>query len=314
MEGLSVRSDNIRFAIASIVIATFALSFSDALMKFFSAGFSILQLIVVRSFVATILLIAIICYRQRASSLCPQSIFWVSIRGGLLILSWLFFLFSIPHLKLSVIAASFYCSPLLITLLSILNGEKSIVTKGTWVAMLAGFSGVLLLTRPGTSSFNLYSLFPVVGAAFYAFSVILTRAKCSNEDPKVLSLLFNGFFAMTGFFVSVVLFFTPSMTESSVATIFVSSFWDAIGLSEALLIAVMSFVFALGNVLVAKAYLNAPSSIVAPFDYAYVGFSIIWGWLMFSEVLSAFDVAGIAMIVASGLFFILVGKKKTEAL
>jgi drug/metabolite transporter (DMT)-like permease len=55
-------------------------------------------------------------------------------------------------------------------------------------------------------------------------------------------------------------------------------------------------------VLAAVAYQNGPSSTVSIFDFSYVGFAAVWGYLLFAELPAPMVSLGIALIVASGIF------------
>ena len=51
----------------------------------------------------------------------------------------------------------------------------------------------------------------------------------------------------------------------------------------------------------AVAYQSAPASTVGTFDFAYVGFALIWGAVFFAERPDAIALVGIALIVVAGL-------------
>ncbi|MBT7648600.1 MAG: DMT family transporter, partial [Rhodospirillaceae bacterium] len=57
----------------------------------------------------------------------------------------------------------------------------------------------------------------------------------------------------------------------------------------------------IGSVGAAIAYQVGPPTIVATFDFAYVGFAAIWGFVFFAEVPGAVTVAGMILIVVAGL-------------
>jgi len=54
------------------------------------------------------------------------------------------------------------------------------------------------------------------------------------------------------------------------------------------------------NTGVARAYQVAPSSLIGMFDYAYLVFAALWGYLLFDELPDIWTVAGMAMILLSG--------------
>jgi drug/metabolite transporter (DMT)-like permease len=68
--------------------------------------------------------------------------------------------------------------------------------------------------------------------------------------------------------------------------------WSAMGLLAAAAVT--------GSVLAAYAYLEGPSAIIGVFDFAYVGFAVLWGVVLFAEVPNALSFAGMALIVLAG--------------
>ena len=61
--------------------------------------------------------------------------------------------------------------------------------------------------------------------------------------------------------------------------------------------------FVLGGFLIgaAIAYQKGPPAVVGSFDFAYVGFAVLWGLVFFAEVPDARALLGIAMIVGAGV-------------
>jgi drug/metabolite transporter (DMT)-like permease len=67
-----------------------------------------------------------------------------------------------------------FSGPLMITALSVVMlGEK--VGPHRWLALVAGFAGVLLIVRPGAATFDMGSIFILISVLFYALNVMLTR-------------------------------------------------------------------------------------------------------------------------------------------
>ena len=52
---------------------------------------------------------------------------------------------------------------------------------------------------------------------------------------------------------------------------------------------------------VAMAYQLAPAAIVGAFDYAYVAFAVLWGYLLLGDVPDALSVLGITLIAGGGV-------------
>jgi drug/metabolite transporter (DMT)-like permease len=77
------------------------------------------------------------------------------------------FLAAIVHLPLANTAAIFQVLPLAITLgAALIFGEP--VGWRRWLAITAGFIGVLIIVRPGVEGFNRFSLLALVSVIFCA--------------------------------------------------------------------------------------------------------------------------------------------------
>jgi drug/metabolite transporter (DMT)-like permease len=299
----AARTDNFKLAVFSIIFAVLALSMGDAVIKYFSASFSLWQIYVVRSLIAAPILIAVIKFREPTLSLKPVSISWTAIRSLLLGVMWVAYYAALPHIKLSVAAAVFYTIPLFITLFSaVFTGDK--VTSKSWLAIVLGFFGVLLIVRPDADGFNAYVLLPLLAAILYAVAMILTRTKCLDENPKILSLSLNITFIGMGIVASLLIAIWDPAESAKNTYPFLIGDWAVLDLSGWLTMSVLAIVIIFGSLFAAIAYQNAPSSVVATFDYSYLAFAALWGLLVFSEVPDALTIVGMVMIAGAGMIAI----------
>jgi hypothetical protein len=144
---------------------------------------------------------------------------------------WMAYYASLPLLDLSVAAVALYTSPLMIALLSALViGEP--VGPRRWAAIAIGFAGVLAILRPGTDAFSWIMLLPILGAAFYAMAMILTRSKCLGEPPLALALALNVSLLAAGLIMSGVLWALDLGPEVTAAHPFVLGPWAEMGARE----------------------------------------------------------------------------------
>lgn len=300
---LAARSDNTKLAVFSIIFAVLILSIGDAVVKYFSASFSLWQIYVVRSLIAVPILIAVIKLREPALSLKPVSISWTAIRSLLLGIMQVAYYTALPHIKLSVAAAVYYTIPLFITLFSaVFTGDK--VTSKSWSAIVLGFFGVLVIARPDADGFNAYVLLPLLAAILYAVAMILTRTKCLDENPKILSLSLNITFIVIGIVASLLIAVWDPAESVRDTYPFLIGEWAVLDLSGWLTMSVLAVVVILGSLFAAIAYQNAPSSVVATFDYLYLAFAALWGLLVFSEVPDELTILGMLMIFGAGMIAI----------
>lgn len=294
-------TDNIALAVATICFAVFALSLGDALIKRVSAQFGLSQLFVLRSLLAAPILIAAMRLGFPDARLAPKALGWTTVRSLMLTLMWVLYYLSLPQLDLSTAAATYYAAPLFITLFSaLLIGER--VRPLGWFAVVLGFLGVLLILRPQAGDFNAYALAPLGSAVLYALAMILTRTRCRGEHPLTLSLALNVSFITVGCALAGI----GALLELSVGAGSegwrgaLLSPWTGVDADGWVVIAILAAGILIGSVGAAIAYQLAPPPVVATFDFAYIGFAVIWGVVFFAEAPDAIAIVGMLLIVLGG--------------
>lgn len=292
--------DNIRLAVSAILFATLALSLGDALIKRISADFTLWQIFALRSAIAIPVLVAVIKTLYQQISLKPRDVTWTSLRSLMLTFMWVVYYTALPHVALSVAAAAYYTIPLFITLFAALFIGDRIGAKG-WIAVSLGFCGVLLILRPQADDFNAYALLPIVSAILYALAMIITRTKCKSESPLVLSLGLNISFIGVGALATLLIGLWGPPNAETASNPFLLGQWISMGRNEWLAMGVLATAVIIGSVGAAIAYQAGPSSIVATFDFSYVAFAAVWGFLFFAEVPDAITVSGMVLIVGAGM-------------
>ena len=91
-----------------------------------------------------------------------------------------------------------FSAPLFTVLLSMLLLKEN-VGFARWSALLAGFIGVLIVTRPGADTFQIGGLFALANAVIYGSVTAAVRGMTATESAETLTLyqlvLITGFFA-----------------------------------------------------------------------------------------------------------------------
>src|SRR5580704_14263763 len=101
-------------------------------------------------------------------------------RGAALLASSLFFITGLGFLPIAEASATGFVSPLFVTALSIVFLGESVGVR-RWLATAVGLIGVLIILRPGTSSFHPAVFFPLVSALAWACMLIMTRMMSGRE-------------------------------------------------------------------------------------------------------------------------------------
>ncbi|MEM1430442.1 MAG: DMT family transporter [Pseudomonadota bacterium] len=277
-----------RLAVLAIVTSVGALSLGDALIKGVGVSLPLWQMFVLRSALTLPLLWLL---ARRHGPVMPAAPGWAVARSVLLVLMWLSYYASLALMPLSLAAAVYYAGPLFIVIFAAALSRVWPPARAL-VAIACGFAGVLLIIRPDPSGLSAGTLLPLLAAVLYAAAMVLTAAKCRDDNPFILAFLLNAAFVLAGAGLGL-----AAGRDGSL----VLGHWQAIDTSLALTIAALAGLLLIGSVCAAYAYQNGPPATVAAFDYAYLVFSLIWGGLFFAELPDTLVLLGIAVIAGAGL-------------
>ncbi len=298
MHSPTQRADNIPLAAASLLASVFALSLGDALVKKFNATFTLWQIFILRSLLAAPLLALFL--KMQNAPLLPRRLAWGGLRAALLALMTLVYYISLLHLPLSAAAAVWYTTPIMIVLLAAMFLGGRVGARG-WGAVLLGFCGVLLILRPRAGDFNPWALLPLLAALLYAFAMIITRMHCRDEHPLALTLALHLAYIALGAAGFAGTFAVREFAPEFFGGGFLSPDWRALGAAEIAVMGALAAAALVGSIGAAAAYMLAPPSVVAPFDFAYLAFVAVWSVLLFAEFPDAAGALGIVAITAAGL-------------
>ena len=297
----ALTSNRSQEGIISLVIAVFFFSFQDMIIKYLSSDYSILQLLFVRSFIA-LLLLGVIAYRLFGSSVfISRQPRLVVIRSILVVLCIVPYYLAIPVLPLADIVGIVFCSPIIITLLSVIV-LKETVRLSYWLAIVAGFIGVLIIANP-SGKLSMTGVLLAFGSAWaYAIMSIVTRQINHGDHPitiAIYSLVFYMLFCLACTF-SISLFGIQSGVHPSMD--FLVRDWVLPNQKEWTLLICLGLVGTVGFYYIARAYMIAPASHVAPYEYIYIIFVVVLSYIFFAEIPKTTTFFGISILILSGLY------------
>lgn len=178
--------------------------------------------------------------------------------------------------------AIFAAYPLMVAALSgPVLGEK--VGWRRWLAIGAGFVGVLFILRPGLGVFDVAAIIPVVSATMFAMYGLLTRY-VARTDSTATSFFWTGT--------------TGAIAMSCVGV----WFWEPMAGPDWVWMGTLCMTGALGHWLLIRCYEVAEASAVQPFAYLQMVFAAGVGITLFGEALHWNVAVGALIIVGAGLF------------
>src|SRR5258705_4981398 len=179
-------SPNIRGSLFMAVgMASFTMN--DAITKAVSSEMNFGQVMLVRGLFATVLIAALALRRRAIRPLRTLTIRPVVLRVAAEVGETIAFLTAIVHLPLANTAAIFQALPLAVTLGAVLVFGEPVGWR-RWLAITAGFVGVLIIVRPGLEGFNQFSLFALISVIFFAARDIATRRIPAQIPSLIITL------------------------------------------------------------------------------------------------------------------------------
>ncbi|MCP8940043.1 DMT family transporter [Alsobacter sp. SYSU M60028] len=193
------------------------------------------------------------------------------------------YIIALGFMPLADLIAVMQSTPLLIAVYLAFTGLEPMGWR-RWLSILVGFAGVLLVVRPGGSSFDIYTVAAFGSAVLVGVRDLATR-RFGSDIPTVLIL-----------FSSVVLVMAGGVAMASYEG------WRPLSPSVAGVLAGAAFFVVLGNYAMITAFRNVEVAVVSPFRYSVIVWGALAGYLVFGEVPDLFAALGACLIVAAGVY------------
>jgi drug/metabolite transporter (DMT)-like permease len=267
--------------ILMLCAATMCFSLSDATAKYLTGSLPPIEIAWVRYVVFT-LLASLGMKRGGLASVGTRRPVLQILRGLGVAGSALLFIFALSRLPIAQATTINAVSPLLTVALSAPILREVVGLRG-WVGVLAGFIGVLIVVRPGTSAFP-PAAFLVLGSSLcWSAAMLVTRRMAATERSTatvfwtaasglvLLSLLLPFGFVVPSRFTLALTFFVGIISSG-------------------------------GQWLTILAYRHAAASVLAPLSYVQLIWSTGLGVLLFHATPDGWTLLGAMIIAGSGIY------------
>ena len=296
----SGKLNNESIAVISVILSSVFFSFGDAVVKLVSADLVLWQILVMRSIIAIPALVMVCRFRTEPINLIPTDVFWSLSRSFLMVLMWVLYYVSLLALPVSIAASIYFTMPVILTFLAaIIIGDK--IGLSGWAGAILGFMGVLVIIRPESSGFSIYSVVPFFAALVFAYAMIITRTKLKNEHPYTLTIALQVSFLFFGLLMTSIIYFLES-GDYYLSDSFFGGSWKSMGIREWTVVCTLAVAITIGNIGTTISYQLGRSSVIATFSFSYIPFVIVWAWILLGEYPDLFSLLGVGLIIVSGLF------------
>jgi drug/metabolite transporter (DMT)-like permease len=190
------------------------------------------------------------------------------------------------RLPLATVTALNFAMPLFLTALSVpLLGER--VGWRRWLAVLVGLGGVLMIVRPWHDSRAApLGIVLLVLAGVFTWSlttITIRRLGAAGERNATIVLWY-------------------SLGSLVIALVLALPVWVAPAPREAALLLAAGLITAAAQWLMTEGYRGGEATAVAPFEYGAIVHATLLGALLWGEMPDRWSVAGIAVLIAGGLY------------
>jgi drug/metabolite transporter (DMT)-like permease len=266
-----------------MVLTTASFVCGDTCIKLIGTSLPPSEIVGLTGLISTIFLF-IICTQQKILGGLPMVLErHVLLRSAMDMMGSFLFVTALMHTPLANMSAIMQSVPLVVVVFAVIFlGEKASMPRA--VAVLAGFIGVLLIVKPAPQTFTLYQFLALATVIVVALRDLVTR-RIPAAVPLLIISLANAMLVSLG----------------GLALAAMQGFQGIATWQYALLLGAGVFV-ALGYVFIVVTMRLGELSATAPFRYSEVVFAIIAGALVFNDYPDVMAYAGMALVIAAGLY------------
>jgi len=275
--------NNNLLGIGLMLLATLLFAFMDAIAKWLvSANVSALQVIAVRSWMITLFIPLMLFARGELQQLYTRQPAHHLARGMIGFLAPLSFFSALKTLPLADASVIFFSAAFILTAASALF-LKERVGVHRWSAVVIGFIGVVIAMNP-TGSGDLSAYLMVLAAAMI-YSLIFIWGKKLSHDDSIIALVFS-----------------MNLGMGLVASAFLPWVWVPITAQMLGKLTLMAVVAMAAHYTFAAAFVRAEISVLAPFEYTMLLWTVAIGYLVWSDVPTTEMWTGAALIITAGIY------------
>jgi len=278
--------------IGMMLLGILMFSLNDAMGKWLVATYPAGQVLLIRSAAALAILMPFVVRQGIMRTLKPERPGLQALRVTLGAGEVALFYVAVAYLPLADIVTIWLAAPVWSALLAwLLLGER--VDAGRWIAIAAGFTGVVIALDPGGASLSIPALLALLGSILFAGMMITGRQLRGTPDVTLVAWQTLGALLM--------------------GIVLLPFGWVAPTWADAALLSLLGIVAMFGHLSVTRSLKLAEASVVVPYQYTLIVWALVFGWLVFGDWPTPAMLAGAALIVAAGLALLLLERRAAPA-
>lgn len=283
---------NLLIGLLLMIMAGTAFSLKDAFVKLLDGHYSAVLVVWAQFLFTGLLFLFISLAREGVKVLIPRP-FGLQVLRSLFVLSGMgTFYAAISYIPLAEATAMQFIAPLVVTIVAPFVLKERVDLRRI-ISVIAGFIGVVVIIRPELEGEVLGYIFGASSGFLLGFYFVMNR-KLTPHATALATVAYSsclGAIAITPLVPAVWLLPRP----------------EDLGILGAFL-----FVAMIGQVCIFSAFYYGEASVVSPFHYFQMVGAILFGYLFFQDFPEPLSLAGIVIIVSSGIY-IAVREARTPA-
>ena len=275
------RAGSAGLGVALMLLGMLLFALNDALGKWLVATYAVGQVLLVRSATGLAIVVPLVLRRGVSALWRVEKPGLQFLRVALATAEVFCFYWAVRFLPLADVMTFWLAAPICVAGLSpFLLGER--VGRRRWLAIIAGFCGVVIALAPA-GDLNLgATLVSILGMLCFALMLITGRALRGTPDITLVVWQMTGTL-LVGLALAPIGWVPPDITDFA-------------------LLCALGAVAMLAHVCISRALKLVDAAVAAPFQYTLLPWAILLGWLLFGDVPRADMLLGGAVIVSAGLY------------
>ena len=268
-----------------MLIGMIGMACTDASAKWLvSTDYPVIQVIAVRGWFISLILITWVLLTRQVRTLKTNRTWGHCLRLVMCFLAPLLMFRALKDMPLADVTVIVFGSTFMTTALSV-PLFKEVVGIHRWSAVVIGMVGVIIALRPGVGVLNPVAIFALL--AGLSFAGINLTARWLRDTESTLQLVF---YLMVGI----------TLLSSAI----LPTVWVPVESRDWVIFAALGAFTILGYIFMTRAFMVAPTGLVAPFEYTVLIWAVALGFLIWGDIPDMFVWAGAAIIVFSGVYLL----------
>jgi S-adenosylmethionine uptake transporter len=281
------------YGILWILVNNLAMVIQTALIKNLSQSMHKFQVLVLYKVTVFLFVLPLVFYKG-FGLIKTKKLHLHFLRAFLSITAAMVYVTALQHMPITTAMAVGFTEPLFVSLLAVVI-LKEYINIHVIIAAVIGFCGILIVTNPGSDTFNIYSLVVVAAAVIWAFDMIVIKLLGKTENPIQYLFYISLFSTLLG------------LSQTYLHSYFTNSplpEWSSIDIKHVPKILALAGLYFTHLLAVFKAFQHANLSVLAPFDFSRIVFSTILDVALFNIAVNVETIVGALVIVSSSVYIV----------